>query len=192
MPVMLAVLSFALSRTAGAATPAEDAFSKRLPEVCAALQQRGFRAPEELGTKPKAEMRIPGLMYLCNVVRPLAGKGPGRPPEVAALLAGEGDDPGVVLSANVWCALDVEPALRALSDEVELVAGRLGPPPPKEALAAIRAGRKLEAGAPPGLAYRIVPIEVDKDACGKVPPGTLGPVHMKLDVSIRPGKPRPR
>ena len=171
---------------AAAANPAKQ-MSDQLPKICAELQKQGWGVPAdqlEMDPKTKPEMRI-GKIYMCNLERQLAGKGPGRAPDLSVLLASRSSGPALIFSANVWCAADREPAIEALAKEVERVLTGSKIPVPAEVLEAVRASRDHDATAE-GLRYRVQPIEVDAGACTRVKPGQLGPVLMKMDVAVEP------
>lgn len=160
----------------------------RLPKLCAELQKQGWGVPsDQLKMNPdtKAEMRVGKLLYMCTLERQLSGKGPGRAPDLGVLLSSSAGDPSLILSVNVWCAADREPAIEALAKEVERVLTGSKIPVPAEVLEAIRASRQHEAMAE-GLRYKVAPIEVDAGACSQVQPGELGPVLMKMDVAVEP------
>ena len=161
--------------------------SKALPKICAELQKQGWGVSADLAEMvpgTKAEMRM-GDVYMCMLERKLAGKGPGRAPDLDALLSSSGDGPSLILSANVWCPADREPAIEALAKEVERVLSGSKIPIPAEVLEAVRAPRGHEAAAE-GLHYKVELIEVDAGACERVPPGGLGAVLMKLGVAVEP------
>jgi hypothetical protein len=160
----------------------------RLPRICAELQKQGWGVPaDQLRMNPdtKAEMRVGKLIYMCTLERQLSGKGPGRAPDLAVLLSGSAGEPSLILSVNVWCAADREPAIEALAKEVERVLTGSKIPVPAELLEAVRASRKHETNAE-GMRYRVEPIEVDAGACTRVQSGELGPVLMKMDVAVEP------
>jgi hypothetical protein len=166
-------------------SPAKQ-LSDGLPKICAELQKQGWGVPADqlkLDPNAKAETRMGKLIYMCTLGRQLAGKGPGRAPDLEALLASSSGEPSVVLSVNVWCAADREPALEALAKEVERVLTGSKLAVPAGVLEAIRASRKHESTAE-GLRYRAEPVEVDAGACDRVKPGMLGPVLMKMDVAV--------
>jgi hypothetical protein len=182
-----AALSIAAGQTPAAPSSGAHPLWSRLPGVCADLQSRGWKASTEGGLKTEAEMSLPGGFYMCMLQHPLEGVGPGHGPQVQVLLRSTtSGDTGAVFSANVWCAGDVERALQGLAAELERILQTVGVTPPAEVLAATRAGRTLEVKGAPGIAYSVVPIEVDKDACGRVAPGALGAVYMKIDVALEP------
>ena len=161
---------------------------ERIPKLCAELQKQGWGVPADqlrMNPKTKAEMRVGGLMYMCSVERQLPGQGPGRTPDLAALLSNSAGEPSLILSVNVWCAADQESATEALAKEVERALAGSKISVPAGMLEAVRASRKHEATAG-GLRYRVEPIEVDAGACARVRPGQLGPVLMKMDVAIEP------
>ncbi len=161
--------------------------SDQLPKICAELQKQGWGVPADslkMDPDTKAEMRM-GKIYMCNLEHQLAGKGPGRAPELSVLLASRSAGPALILSVNVWCAADREPATEALAKEVERVLTGSKIPVPAQVLEAIRASRDHDATTE-GLRYRVQPIEVDAGACARVPPGELGPVLMKMDVAVEP------
>lgn len=160
----------------------------RLPKICAELQKQGWGVPaDQLKMNPnaQAEMRAGKLIYMCTLERQLAGKGPGRAPDLSVLLSSSAGDPTLILSVNVWCAPDREAAIEALAKEVERVLTGSKIPVPAEVLEAVRASRQHEATAE-GMRYKVAPIEVDAGACSQVQPGELGPVLMKMDVAVEP------
>jgi hypothetical protein len=171
---------------ASAASSGSHPLWSRLHDVCAGLRARGWKAPTDGGLDARAEMNVPGVVYMCTLAQPLAGVGPGRAPQLQVLLSGTDDVTSAIFSANVWCARDVEPALQSLAAEVGRVLETVGVTPPAEALTAIRAGRAAEAHGPPAITYSVVPIPVDQDACRHVAPGGFGPVYMKVDVALKP------
>ena len=160
----------------------------RLPKLCAELQKQGWDVSADLlrmNPDTKAEMRVGKLLYMCTLEHPLPGKGPGRAPNLGVLLSSSSGDPSLILSVNVWCAADREPAVEALAREVERVLTGSKIPVPAEVLEAIRASRQQEATAE-GMRYKVAPIEVDAGACDRVGPGELGAVLMKMDVAVEP------
>ncbi len=163
--------------------------SDRLPKICAELQKQGWGVPADqlmLDPNAKAEMRMGKRLYMCTLERQLAGKGPGRAPDLGVLLGSTSEKPGtILLSVSVWCAADREPAIEALAKEVERVLTGSKIPVPAEMLEAVRASRKHESTAE-GMRYRVEPIEVDAGACARVQPGMLGAVLMKMDVAVDP------
>ncbi len=189
MPAIVAAATLAVA-PAGAADKAVEQFGKRLPKICAELQARGWGVPADLlqlDPRTKAESRIAGVLYSCNVAQQLAGKGPGRAPDLAALLMDGGGEPSLILSASVWCAADRQPALAALAKEVERVLAGAAIPVPQEVLTAIRAAKSHE-GEAGGHRYVVEPIEVDAGACSRVAAGELGAVLMKVDVMVEPAE----
>lgn len=192
VPAVTAIIAVtALVAAPAAAVAAEKAveqFGKRLPKICADLQARGWAVPTDLlklNPKTKAENRVAGVLYTCSVAQPLAGKGPGRAPDLAAMLMDGGGEPSLILSANVWCAADRQPALEALAKEVERVLDDAQIPVPLEVLTAIRAAKPHEGDAG-GHRYVVEPIKVDAQACTRVAAGELGAVLMKIDVLVEP------
>ncbi|HYU32440.1 MAG TPA: hypothetical protein VEW48_09775 [Thermoanaerobaculia bacterium] len=160
----------------------------RLPNICADLQKQGWGVPaDELKMNPdtQAETRIGKRLYMCTLERQLAGKGPGRAPDLGVLLASSAGEPHLVFSVNVWCAADREPAIEALAKELERVLTGSKIPIPANVLEAVRASREHDSTAE-GVRYRVEPIEVDAGACAQVKPGELGPVLMKMDVAVEP------
>jgi len=183
----VAVLAVAPATAADAPAKAVEQFGKRLPKICAELQARGWGVPTDLlkmDPRTKAERRVASIYY-CNVAQPLAGKGPGRAPDIAALLMDGGGEPSLILSASVWCAADRQPALEALAKEVERVLDGAGIPVPLEVLTAIRAAKPHEGDAG-GHRYVVEPVKVDAQACSRVAAGELGAVLMKIDVQVEP------
>jgi len=100
-----------------------------------------------------------------------------------ALLSESGKERSIVLSASIWCAADRTPTFDTLAKQLERVAGSV----PGSITAAVRAGKEARATAG-GLAFEVVPVEVDAEACGHVPAGELGPVMMKVDVEVKPAR----
>jgi hypothetical protein len=122
-------------------------------------------------------------MYMCILSHELKPAGSGHAPDLQAMLSDAGEGPGVILSADVWCAADRSATFDALAQQVERIAG----PVPAPISAAIRAGKEAKATAN-GLSYEVVPVEVEPAACESVPPGQLGPVLIKIDVEIKAAK----
>lgn len=161
--------------------------SDRLPKICAELQKQGWGIPaDQLAMDPntKAEMRM-GTVYLCMLERQLTGQGPGRAPDLGALLGSSSSGPNLIFSVSVWCAADQKPAAEALAQELERILAGSKITVPAEILEAVRASRKHEITSG-GFLYRVEPIEVDDGACARVQPGQLGAVLMKMDVGIKP------
>jgi hypothetical protein len=180
--------ALAAAPAAAKGSPAKQLW-ERLPKICKSLQGQGWGvSADQLKLDPgaKAEMSIPGVLYLCTLAHPLPAKGPGRAPDLGALLTSGAGDPSLILSANVWCAAGRESALDALARELERTLGGAGVHPPAEVLAAIRAGRKHQ-GSADGLRYTVEPVDVDPDACSRIAPGEFGAVLMNLDVAVEPG-----
>jgi hypothetical protein len=156
---------------------------KRIPKVCAQLQSDGWTAPVDLRTKKpgRAEMNIPGVMYMCTLEHLLTGKGTGHAPDLQALLSNDGDDESLILSADVWCEADEAATFDALAKQLERSLGGA----PEAVTQAIRARKKLRLEAD-GMAFIVEPIEVDADACAHVRPDQLvGPVRIKIDVAVK-------
>ncbi len=163
-------------------------FSKALPQMCKTLQHQGWVAPEDIlnpGSRLQAEVNIPGVMYMCTLEHHLAGQGPGHKPDLQVLLTNSGNEPSMIMSADVWCAADQAAALTALADQLAREIPALGWSVPAETLAAVRAGTVSKATATP-LVFSTKPIEVDAQACEKVGDDALGAVLMKLDVTVEP------
>jgi len=175
-------LSFALALVPSLAAAAGP-FERPLKKTCAELQSDGWTAPvDPLTKKPaKAEMSISGAMYLCVLAHTLKPAGTGHAPDLQALLSEAGKERSIVLSASIWCAADRAPTFDALAKQLERVAGSV----PESIAAAVRAGKEAKATAG-GLAFEVVPVEVDSGACENVPAGELGPVLMKVDVEVKP------
>ena len=158
---------------------------KPLRKICAQLRSDGWTAPTDLltGRPGTAEMSISGAIYMCTLSRELKPAGSGHAPDLQALLSNAGDGPGVILSADIWCAADRTATFDALAKQVERLVGSV----PEPISAAIRAGKPAKATAN-GLSFEVAPIEVEPAACEGVPPGQLGPVLMKIDVQVKPAK----
>lgn len=181
MKWMFAFLT-AIALPAAAASPL-----KSIPQWCAALRKDGWTAPRDpLSGKPmQAEMNVPGVMYLCTLEHVLARTaGTGHPPDLQALLSDDGSDPSIILSADIWCETDQPGTLEALAKALASVNGS---PLPESIAAAIRAGKAAKATAN-GVIYEVTRVDVDATACTDVPAGKLGPVLMKLDVSVKRAK----
>ncbi len=162
-----------------------EPFGKPLQKMCAQLQSDGWTAAIDLRTgKPgKAEMSISGVVYMCVLTQVLRPAGSGHAPDLQALLSNAGDGPGVILSADIWCAADRTATFDALAKQVERLVGSV----PEPISAAIRAGKSAKAIAN-GLSFEVTPIDVEPEACEGVSPGQLGPVLMKIDVQITAAK----
>ena len=166
------------------ATPlAAEPFGKSLQKACAQLQSEGWTAPIDPQTKErgKAEMSIPGAMYICTLEHVLRPAGSGHAPDLQALLSNAGHKSSIILSADIWCAADRTPTFEALAKQLERIVGST----PEPISSAIRAGKEAKATAK-GLTFAVSPIEVDPEACKNVPAGQLGAVLMKIDVEIKP------
>jgi hypothetical protein len=184
---------------AAAAAP----FHQPVQKLCAALRQDGWTAPlgPLTGRPGRAEVSIPGVMYLCTLTRVLQPAGRGHAPDLQALISDDGKVSQIILSADVWCEADRTATFAALAQQVERLAasaasaasagsaGNTGSPGgvPSAITAAIRAGTKATATAL-GLSFEVSPIEVEPAACTSVPAGQLGPVLMKIDVEIKPAR----
>src|SRR5437016_3195867 len=132
---MLAFLTV-IALPAAAASPL-----KSVPQACAALRKDGWKAPRDpFSGKPlQAEMKVPGVMYLCTVEHVLARTaGSGHPPDLQALMSDDGSEPSIILSADVWCEIDQPATLEALAKALVLVNGS---PLPESVAAGIRAGK---------------------------------------------------
>jgi hypothetical protein len=164
---------------------AAEPFGKNLQKTCAQLQSDGWTAPIDLQTKKpgKAEMNIPGVMYICMLTHALKPAGSGHAPDLQALLSNDGNEPSIILSADIWCAADRTATFDALTKQLERVAGSV----PETISSAIRAGKEAKATAG-GLSFEVAPVDVDSGACERVPAGQLGPVLMKIDVAVKPAK----
>jgi hypothetical protein len=175
-------LSFALALVPSLAAAAGP-FEQPLKKTCAELRSDGWTAPvnPQTGKPAKAEMSIPGAMYLCTLTHTLKPAGSGHAPDMQALLSEAGKERSIILSASIWCAADRTPTFDALAKQLEHVVGSV----PEPISAAIRAGKGAKATAG-GLAFEVAPVEVDAEACGNVPAGELGPVLMKVDVEVKP------
>jgi hypothetical protein len=164
---------------------AAEPFGKSFQKKCADLQADGWTAPTDVQTneRGKAEMSIPGVMYLCMLTRALPPVGSGHAPDLQALLSSASGESSLILSADLWCVADRTATFDALARQLERVAGSV----PKPILLAVREGKEATATAE-GLSFKVVPIQVDADACKSVPAGQLGPVLMKIDVEVKPAK----
>jgi len=177
-------LSFALTLIPSLAAAAGP-FERPLKKTCAELRSDGWTAPVNPETKKpaKAEVSIAGAMYLCMLTHTLKPAGSGHAPDMQALLSEAGKERSIVLSASIWCAADRAPTFDALAKQLERVAGSVA----DSIAAAVRAGKEAKATAG-GLTFEVVPVEVDAEACERVPAGELGPVLMKIDVEIKPAR----
>jgi hypothetical protein len=177
-------LSFALALISSLAAAAEP-FGKPLQKICAELQSGGWTAPADPQTKKrgKAEMSIPGALYICMLAHELKPAGSGHAPDLQALLSEARQERSIVLAAHIWCAADRTAAFDALGKQLERIVGSV----PEPISSAIRAGKEAKTTAG-GLAFEVAPVEVDSEACENVPAGQLGPVLMELDVQIKPAK----
>ncbi|MEO7324144.1 MAG: hypothetical protein ABIW82_04885 [Dokdonella sp.] len=187
IPRLLLVALTVVAIDVARAAPVEP-FSKALPQLCKTLQQQGWEAPADIlhpGHRQQAEMSIPGVMYMCTLEHRLAGHGPGHTPDLQVLLTDSGSDPGIIFSADVWCAADRAAALTALADQLAREMQALGWSVPKETLAAVRAGSESKTTAMP-LVFSTTPINVDAKACENVADDALGAVLMKIDVKVEP------
>jgi hypothetical protein len=166
---------------------AAEPFGKPLQKTCAQLQSDGWTARVDLRTgKPRpAEMNIPGVAYMCLLTHGLPPTGSGHAPDLEVLLSSAEQGPGITLSASIWCAADRTATFDALAKQLERIAGSV----PEPISSAIRAGKDAKATAN-GLSFQVTPVEVDSGACEKVPAGQLGPVLMKIDVEVKPERPR--
>jgi hypothetical protein len=164
---------------------AAQSLGKNVPKICAQLLKEGWTAPTDpLTNKPgKAEMIVPGVMYICMVEHELPTKGDGHAPGLQALLSKD-TDASVILSASVWCEVDQTATLDALAKQVERSLAVAAINVPDGVLAAIRAAKQTKVSAD-GLSFEVVPISVDPDACSRVPADELGAVLMKVDVSVK-------
>jgi hypothetical protein len=179
-----ALVAFGATQT-HAAEQTPPALADTLRGLCSQLKQHGWAAPKDpSGGASRAEFDIPGVAYFCNLERPHKGAGPGHSPLLQALISDSGDEPSVIFSADIWCAAD-RGALAALGDQIDKQLAAVSLRAPADMLAAVREGRKSETVAQ-GLRYETAPIDVDAQACGKVPENGLGAVLMKIDVSIKP------
>jgi hypothetical protein len=164
---------------------AAQSLGRNVPKMCAQLLKEGWTAPRDpLTNKPgKAEMNVPGVMYICMVEHQLPTKGDGHAPDLQALLSKD-TEASVILSANVWCEVDEAATLDALAKQVERSLAVADLKVPDGVLAAIRAAKQTKVSAD-GLSFEVVPISVDPDACSSVPADELGAVFMKVDVSVK-------
>ena len=164
---------------------AAQSLGKNVPKMCAQLLKEGWTAPADpLTGKPgKAEMNVPGVMYICMVEHELPTKGDGHAPGLQALLS-KSTETSVILSASVWCEVDQAATLDALAKQVERSLAVANIEVPDGVLAAIRAAKETKVSAD-GLSFEVVPISVDPDACSRVPADELGAVLMKVDVSVK-------
>jgi hypothetical protein len=174
-----------------------EPFRQPVQKVCAELRQAGWTAPiGPLSNRPgRAEVSIPGVMYLCTLTRVLQPTGVGHAPDLQALLSDDGKVSRIILSGSIWCDADRAATFAALAQQVERVVGSVasvggasgGGSLPAAIAAAIRTGKETRATAL-GLSFEVVPVEVEPTACSSVPPGQLGPVLMKIDVEIKPAR----
>lgn len=175
---------------AAAGTSAADsvpALRRAVPALCRQLQEQGWHAPADIvnpRNKPVAEINIPGVMYLCTLEQALDGEGPGRPPDLQALLSDDGKQTSMIFSANLWCEADRTAALDALTARIGRLLQQAELPLPADIATGLRAGRAATA-AWQGITFSTTPIAVDADACAKVGPGGLGAVLFKIDLSIK-------
>jgi hypothetical protein len=178
------LVSFVLILIPSLAAAAEP-FGKPLQKICADLQSDGWTAPADPLSKKrgKAEMSIPGKLYICMLAHEMKPAGSGHAPDLQALLSETREERSIILSAHIWCAADRAATFDTLVKQLERVAGSV----PAPISAAIRAGKEAKATAG-GLAFEVAPVEVDDAACENVPAGQLGPVLMELDVAVKPAK----
>jgi hypothetical protein len=174
---------FAIALLLAAPLAAAEPFGKSLQKTCAQLQSEGWTPPIDLQTKErgKAEMSIPGALYICTLEHVLRPAGSGHAPDLQALLSNASHKSSIILSADIWCAADRTPTFEALAKQLERIVGSI----PEPISAALRAGKEAKATAK-GLAFAVAPIEVDPEACKRVPAGQLGAVLMKIDVEVKP------
>jgi len=128
-------------------------------------------------------MDLPRGLYLCTLTHALKAAGTGHAPDLQALLSNTGKGPGIILSANIWCATDRTATFDALLKQVEHIAGSV----PEAVSSAIRAGKEAKVTGN-RLSFEVRPVEVDSGACENVPAGQLGPVLMELGVQLKPAK----
>jgi hypothetical protein len=164
---------------------AAQSLGRNVPKMCAQLLKEGWTAPTDpLTNKPgKAEMNVPGVMYICMVEHELPTTGDGHAPSLQALLSKD-TEASVILSASVWCEVDQAATLDALAKQVERSLAVADIKAPDGVLAAIRAAKQTKVSAD-GLSFDVLPISVDPDACSRVPADELGAVLMKVDVSVK-------
>ena len=168
------------------AKPAEPLWDQ-LPALCRSLLADGWQAPSDALTgKPRdrAETSIPGLMYVCTIERALPRDGAGRRPDLSMLLTGV-SEPGVIVSASVWCEPDRKPTLAALAQTVADVLARARATTPDALTSAIEAAAAYETTIG-DLHIKTVPIDVDANACAGSTDAQLTPVLMKIDVTVEP------
>ncbi len=168
-----------------------ESLHQQFPKLCTDLQKEGWGIPADLlrlNPDSKAEMSIPGLIYMCNLGYPLHGEGAGRAPDLGILLSSMGKQPSLVFSGSIWCEADRKSMLEALATQVERILGRIKTTVPSEITAAIRNGTANQLTVDK-LDYQTRVIDVDAEACKKVTPGKLGAVLMKMDVAIEPVPP---
>lgn len=166
------------------ALPLSAASLPKLSPLCGQLRKDGWTAPNDpISGKPlMAEMSVPGVMYLCSLQRVLPRSGgTGHPPDLQALLSYDGTTSEVIFSADVWCEGDQKATLDALVTQTQTA---LGVALPESIVTAIRSAKPAKATVD-GLAYEILPVAVDANACRDVAPGQLGPVLFKVDVAVR-------
>ena len=157
---------------------AAQSLGKNVPKICAQLLKEGWTGPADPLThkRGKAEMNLPGVMYICMAEHVLPTKGDGHAPDLQALLSKD-TEASVILSANVWCEVDQAETLDALAKQVERSLAVANIKVPDSVLAAIRAAKETKISAD-GLSFRVLPIFVDPDACSRVPADELGAVLM--------------
>jgi len=180
-----------IAATVDAATPAHPvkaALGKHMRELCTQLQHDGWTGPSDprdSSRKEPAEFEIPGAMYYCNLEHPLHGAGPGHSPLLQALMSDSGDGPGLIFSAEFWCAADRDKALTALAEQIEKQLAAISMQAPAPILVATRSAAASDISEN-GLHFKTTPIDVDAQACSKVPEQGLGAVLMKIEVVIEP------
>ena len=162
---------------------AAEPFGKPVQKICAQLRAGGWTAPTDVLTnKPgRAEMSIPGVMYVCMLSHVLPAAGSGHAPDLQALMSDDGKERSIILSADIWCEADRAGTANALAKQLEQIFGNLPPP----VSAAIRAWKDAKVTAN-GLSFQVAPVEVEPGACEGVPANQLGPVLVKVDVKITP------
>lgn len=169
-----------------AATAAENPLWNELPALCKARLAEDWQPPARFSTgeASPAESGVPGLMYLCTIEKPLPSHERHRRPNLALMLMGIAQK-SVVVSAYVWCDADRSETLAALERETARVLDQAKLKPPAALGDAIRAARAYQTRLD-GIAIKVAPQEIDRDACAKSSDALLSPVLMEVEVAIDP------
>lgn len=155
---------------------------KRLHQLCARMESEGWTAPVDPATNrpaAQAEMQASSVLYMCTLAQKLKGAGPGRSPDLQAALSSNGEEDSVIFSASVWCAGDQAATLDVLARQVNAALETV----PPTITAAIRSAKQAKVTVN-GLTYEVSVDHINATACSDVKPGGLGPVFMKLNVSV--------